>query len=465
MFRSLINLRALKILAQMDLDLSVRSALRIIVAFSAAVLGAALALAPFIHGLGGSGFVFVGCKEVDRVIVLLAVLWVAAGTGTYAATRSWITETAENISSVEEFGCRALLGADVLSVALVERLIGTIFSMLLLMIVSIGALLHASPTDTAVLTFGVGIGIWLYCQSGRETLTYLAQPERKNRNNPMFRMLVPICFASVVVTSIWGYRGLGRGIYVPQELAFMTCCLSVILAVTASIRLAKTVRDMRGCPLGLPLTYASRPITMPASGVFWPRTRMVAKLFIVRPLFSGIVATRWPLAMMIVLAAIDAQHLGQNIVWIVAFALVTTLQTVSTLPDLLLGGRALRFYYEERGGFPSIFAAVLLTRTLVILPQSGVMMVLWHLVSDAGGETPILAALAVIGDVLASGIAGSSHQRASQYSIAMAALMSFAITAAGMVFLRVAPAAAMVLAISALVLAYLTWRKNVAYIA
>lgn len=47
----------------------------------------------------------------------------------------------------------------------------------------------------------------------------------------------------------------------------------------------------------------------------------------------------------------------------------------------------------------------------------------------------------------------------------MAALMSFAITAAGMVFLRVAPAAAMVLAISALVLAYLTWRKNVAYIA
>lgn len=464
MFRALINLRALKVLAQLDLDLSVRSALQIVAVFAALVLGVVLSLVPFIHSLGGSSSVFIGCQEVDRTIVLLTVFWISAGGGTYAAAKSWIAETAENVSAVEAFSCRALLGADVLSVALVERLMGAIFSACLLIIVSVGAFLHASPTDMVVLLFGAGIGIGLYCESGRETLMYLACPERNGRSNAMFRVLIPLCFVLVIATSILSYRGLVREVYIPQQPVFTACALSVIVALIACICCIKAVSATRGLPLGLPTVHTSQPITMTTGGVFRARICTVVRLFVARPLFSSVVTARWSFAMVILLAAIGTQHLGRNVVWVVALTFVTTLQTVNIFPDLLLSGRVIRFYYEESGRFSVIFAVGLFTRTLVILPLAGVMVILWRLVGGVGRETFLLAAIAVISDMLANGIAGSSHQHASQYSIAMSAFMSLVVTAIGVAFLWVTPVATVILASSSLLLAYTTWRKNVAYI-
>lgn len=471
MLRALVNLHALTVLARLELDLSVRSALRVIVATAAVILGVVLALASRLHSLGGPGPILIGQDRADRVVLTLAVLWVATGVFTYTATRSWIAEDAVNASGSEEFVLRALLGADVLSRALAERLTNALFSVLLLMIVSMGSLFHASMADILLLIIGSGVGTYLYCQAGRETLAYIARPERKSRDSPILRMLTPLCLALVVATGVlgwrstaWGSQDAGGDIHVPLEFVITAGCLSAVMAAVALMRLANAVRAMRGHPLGLPVAHVSLPITMRKNRLLAPYARTAARLFVAHPLLSGLVATRWPLALAVVVTAVDIPQGGPNMAWFAAFTLVSTMQTVSTNPDLLLGGRALRFYYEEKGAFPMIFAAALLTRTLVVLPQAGVMIALWRLVGGgAGGEVFILAALAVIGDIAASGLAGSSNQPVSQYNIMMSALVSFVVTAVGTALLGVAPAATVALAISLLFLAYTTWRKNVAY--
>lgn len=76
----------------------------------------------------------------------------------------------------------------------------------------------------------------------------------------------------------------------------------------------------------------------------------------------------------------------------------------------------------------------------------------------------MLAALAVISDIFASGLAGSSHHRASPYSIAMASFVSFIVTLTGTTFVTERPLVTAGLSAAVLVLAYVTWRNNIAYI-
>lgn len=130
MLQALINLRTLVLLAQFDLDLSVRSARRIIIVLTTLVLGAVLAVVPYLHHLSGPGPVLVGSQRTDRVVITLAVLWMALGVATYSRTRSWISEGEKHSSSSEEFGLRTMLGASVLSAAVVERLASTFLSVL-----------------------------------------------------------------------------------------------------------------------------------------------------------------------------------------------------------------------------------------------------------------------------------------------------------------------------------------------
>ena len=465
MLRTLINLRTLVVLAQFDLDLSVRSARRIILALAALVLGGSLALVPYLHNLGGPGPIYVGTQRADRVVVTLAVLWVALGVIAYSKTRSWISEYERSASSYEEFGLRTMLGSDVLSSAIVERLASIFFSVIFLAILSIAAIVHTSIVSVAVILVGGGLGFSLHCQAGLETLLHLARPEQKIRYFSILRLLVPLCLALVVVTGIRGWQNIGNEIHVSNDLVIAACCISMLFSMGELICFTKTIHDIGAHPIGLPLTRIAFPVAVVKHGFFSQWMRTIVRLFALRPLLSGLMVTRWPLALILVLSVVDVPHIKQNAAWIVAFIFISTLDSVSSEPDLLLSGRILRFYYEERGSFPTIFAISLLTRILVILPQVGVMIILWRLVGGRGFLYVIaLALLAVISDVFATGLAGSSHQQASQYSLAMAGLVTLIVTAAGTAFLGVAPVATAFLSISVLILAYITWRKNVAYI-
>ena len=179
MLRTLVNLRTLVELAQLDLNLSVRSALRIVTAIATLILGFTFTLAAYMHNLRGPSFISIGDNQVDRVVLVLSVLWISAGAVTYGSAKRWVVEVDESASRSEEFSLRALLGADVLSYAFVERLALALFSAILLTILSVGALFYSSLEDLGVLVIGSGLGFSLYCQTGNKVLAYVAQPKRK----------------------------------------------------------------------------------------------------------------------------------------------------------------------------------------------------------------------------------------------------------------------------------------------
>ena len=282
---------------------------------------------------------------------------------------------------------------------------------------------------------------------------------------------MPLSFATVIAIIIWGWQGMDIDVHISQTFVIVVSIVVTTISAVTLTRLTRAISTAYGRPLGVLVDIVSKPIDIFGKGIMSPRAHTLALLFIKRPFLTGLVATRWTIALTLIFFAVNVSSvstvniadLSQNMVWIVAFAFVTTLQTVNTVPDLLQDGPLLRFYYEERGSFPVIFATALLTRTLAIVPQTVVMIVLWSLVGGTGKQALVLAVLAIVSDLLARGVSGSSYRRASQYTIMVASLVSFTVTAIGTVFLQISPLVTACLVVSALIFAYMTWRKNVTH--
>ncbi len=465
MFTILVNLKALHTLAQINLDLSVSSALRIVKITAAALTGTVLACATQIHTLRSPSPLLIGNHSIDRLILIVSALWIISGVTHYAKNRSWITDTTDQKARAADFSMRSLLGVDVLSTAFVERLLGVFFFLCQLIIMSVGVLVHASVAEIFVFLTASGIGVSLYAHSAQETMRYFASPAHARRPFPLVAMVTPLCLALIVMIISWGWKNTGEHFYMSFPLIAAISGLSSFLALLALARLIKTMKDMRGHPLGLPVQRDVRPFLTEKQRLVGPYTIMWMRVFVVRPVLSGIRATSWPLAVTLILTTLDLPQAEGKIRWLAAFTLIATLHAVTTIPDLLFNGRGVRVFYEEKGGFSRIFSFAFLTRTLLILPQAGVVMLLYHVCGGEEKEVFILTALTLVADLCATGIAGSSHQQASQYSIATSAFISFTMTLIGTLFLMVTHLAPLILSFAILSVAYLVWRNHVAYIA